>query len=601
MTTNEKLSALREQMSKSGLDAYIVGTADFHQSEYVSDYFKERAWLTGFTGSAGTALVTRDHALLWADGRYFIQAAQQIRDSEFKLMKMATPGYPDLKQWLKDNLTTGSKVGINEATCSQSYFEQTAAYLKAKGVELIALPSLIDPLWKDRPALPEAPCFQHEEKYTGQSARDKIQHLRQQLQADDTQATVIINLDDVAWLYNFRGNDVAYNPVTLAYALVTREAAYLFVDRAKISPDLAAYFADQGILVQDYAAITEALAGLQVDKIAVDKNRISCLLFRSIPEQIEVADRTSYVYLEKACLNEVQLDNQKVASIRDSAAVTRYLFWLKDQVSVQGVTMNEWQGVEKLHEIRSRGENFIEESFATISAYGPNAAMMHYGPGPEKHSDLKNKSFYLLDTGGQYYDGTTDITRTIALGELTEEEKEDFTLTLKCHIDLARLIFLEGSTGHYLEVIARAPLWRHYYDYKCGTGHGFGYVSGVHEGPQRFSKSTQTVPLKVGMIITNEPGVYKEGKHGIRLENDYVVTYDERSKAGYFEEDRYFQLEVLTFVPFDRAAIKQELLSAEQLTWLNDYHAACYEKLLPYMTTDRERADLQAACAPLEA
>ncbi|MDO5033688.1 MAG: aminopeptidase P family protein [Eubacteriales bacterium] len=593
MHTNEKIAALRKAMQAQGLAAYVVNTADAHQSEYVAAHFKERAWLTGFTGSAGTALVTKDQALVWADGRYFIQAEQQIDGSEFQLMKMATPGYPSVQAWLYDHLSPGDLVGMNDATISQKSFEDLAEALAKKSIMVQPLPSLLDEIWQDRPALPQAPIFAHELEYTGQSAQAKVAQIREKMAADGADASFVVGLDDVAWLYNYRGGDVPNNPVSLAYALITEDEAYLFIDQQKLDKAMQEHFQQEGVTVKDYASVAESLSQLKARKIALDKGRISYKLYKALPSDLEVLDQTSYVYLSKCCLNPTELACQKAAYLRDSAAITRFLFWLKREVKQQD--LDELQAADQLHLWRSQGDKFLDESFSSISAYGPNAAMMHYAPSPDHKSKLQAKSFYLIDSGGQYLDGTTDITRTIALGPLTEEEKTDFTLTLKSHINLASAKFLEGTPGYYLDCLARQPLWQHYMDYKCGTGHGVGYVLGVHEGPQRFSKVYNPLPLQEGMHITIEPGVYKEGKHGIRLENDYVVSYDRE-----FMGDKFYQLEVMSFVPLDREAINSDLLNAEEIAWLDNYHQQCYDLLLPQMTTDEERADLKAACAPLK-
>lgn len=592
MHTNEKIVALRKAMKAQGLAAYVINTADAHQSEYVSDFFKERAWLTGFTGSAGTALVTQDKALVWTDGRYFIQAEQEIAGSDFELMKMATPGYPSVREWLLANLSSGDVVGMNEATLSQKAYEEMSAALDKKGIKLQPLPSLISPLWQDRPALPSAAIFAHDLAYTGLTASEKIEKMRAKMAEDGADASFIVGLDDVAWLYNYRGGDVAHNPVSLAYALLTVKEAKLFIDLGKVDKNMQDIFHKEGIEVLDYTEAAFALSHLKAKKIALDKGLISYQLFKSLPSSVEVLDQTSYAYLTKCCLNPTELACQKAAYKRDSAAITRFLFWLKREVKRQAI--DELQAADQLHAWRSQGDKFLEESFGSISAYGPNAAMMHYAPSEDHKAKLEAKSFYLIDSGGQYLDGTTDITRTIALGPLSAEEKTDFTLTLKSHIGLASAKFLEGTSGYYLDCLARQPLWQHYMDYKCGTGHGVGYVAGVHEGPQRFSKVYNPLPLQEGMHITIEPGVYKEGKHGIRLENDYVVSFDRE-----FMGDRFLQLEVMSFVPLDRDAIDPSLLNAQEIAWLDQYHQQCYEVLIDQMTTDEERADLKKACAPL--
>lgn len=593
MTTDEKLAALRQKMAKHHLDAYYVNTADPHQSEYISDYFRDRAWLTGFTGSAGEALITKDQAFLWADGRYFIQAEKQIAGSEFRLMKKDTPGYPSLLEWLSDHLAPKSTVGTNASSISESFFEKASEKLKDHEISLIADTSLINCLWTDRPALPTDPIFPHDIRFTGQTAAQKVSRIRELMKQDRVEAFVIAGLDDIAWLYNYRGNDVLDNPVALAFALITETKAFLFIDPVKVNEAMHQHFKENDIEVLDYDQIGDQLSHLSVSRLALDKNRINRQLFRSIPSSVTIVDKTAYTTMEKACLNPVELANQKACYIRDSAIVTRYLFWVKDQIQ-KGVDLDEWTGSCYLHDMRVQDPLFIEDSFSCISAYGANAAMMHYGPSEEKSSPLQPKGFYLCDCGGQYHDGTTDITRTIALGDLTPEEKTDYTYTLKSHIGLADAIFLEGSTGYYLDILAREPLWRHYSDYKCGTGHAVGYVLGVHEGPQRISKAVNTVPLKPGMIVTDEPGVYKEGKHGIRLENDLVVVLDRL-----VEPDQFLRFEVLSLVPFDREAIDVSLLSDQELDWVNTYHQKIYDQIKDLMVTEGEKKALKEACAPL--
>ena len=595
MTTNEKIAQLRERMKKDHLDAYYVNTADPHQSEYISDYYKERAWLTGFSGSAGYALVTMKEALLWADGRYFIQAEKQIAGSEFRLMKMDTPGYPDLIGWLRENLAPGSKLGMCDYMVSQAFYEKLSAALSPCKIHLVADGSLIGDFWKDRPALPKGKLFLHELQFTGKTAAQKIAELRAKMKADRVEAQLLAGLDDIAWLYNYRGNDVEDNPVALAFALITMKEAKLFIDPDKVGPEVKKNLEENGIEVLDYEQVNSAVHELREESIALNKQRINRRLFRTLPEKIRVVDQRDYPTLMKACLSEVELKNQMKSYVRDSAVITRFLFWVKREVS-KGSRLTEWDTVEKLHALRLPLENFIQESFSTIAAYGPNAAMMHYSPSPENSAELKARGFFLCDCGSQFYDGTTDVTRTIALGPLTDEEVHDFTLTLKSHISLARVIFLEGVTGHYIDIIAREPLWREYMDYKCGTGHGVGYVLGVHEGPQRISKAgVGAVVLHEGMVVTNEPGVYKEGKHGIRLENDCVVSFA-AERGG----DRFLRLETCTLVPLDRSAIDVSLLSDEELEWLNSYHARVEKELLPLMSREEERSELKAACAPLK-
>lgn len=591
MNTKDKLAALRKEMVREKIDIYIVNTADPHQSEYVSEHYRERTWLSGFTGSQGTVVVTKDQALLWADGRYYIQAEKEIKGSDFTLMKLGRKEVPKVKEWVSRHAQKGTRVGVSEEIYSQSNFEELNELVKAKGASLIALPSLVARIWEDKPALPSAPIFKHDIRFTGKTAKEKIEEVRKQLQEDEADTTIIVGLDDVAWLYNFRGADVPHNPVALAFAIVSLEEAVLFIDQNKLDETMQAYFAEQNILVLDYNEISDYISKLEGKRLVVQKSRISTKLYQSIPEKADVLDKKSYVTMNKATLNEVELACQRKAYLRDSAAITRFLFWLKDKVNTS--TVNEYEAALKLLEFRSAGKNFLDESFTSISAYGPNAAMMHYTATKDNCTLLEEKSLYLIDSGGQYLDGTTDITRTIALGELTEEEIRDYTLTLKGHVNLASAVFLEDTTGLQLEGLARQALWKHHLDYKCGTGHAVGYVLGVHEGPHGISKGS-ILPLQEGMIVTNEPGVYKEGKHGIRIENVHVVVFDGEAMG-----DRFFRFDTLSLVPFENEAIDPVLLNEEELAWINDYHREVYEKLIDYMVSDEEKEALEQACAPL--
>lgn len=591
MLTNEKLALLRQKLADNNLDAYYINTADPHQSEYVSAAFRSRAWISGFTGSAGTAVVTRESALLWTDGRYFIQAEKQIAGSEFKLMKMATPGYPTVEEWLLENLREGARLGLNGEVVSQAAFERLQNKFAPKKVELVNNLHLVEDIWSDRPALPSDPAFLHKIEFTGLSAAEKIAKVREKMAAEKVDATLLVTLDDICWLYNFRGNDVVSNPVVLSFAIIEQNKASLFIHDYKRSPEFDAAMAEAGVTLYGYDEILSQVEKLAVKRLALNKAKVSACLFAAIPEGVEIINRSDYVYDMKACQSEHELACTRKAMLRDSGAITEFIHYVKTEVANGG--LDELNVAAKLHEIRTKLPLFIEESFNSISAYGPNAAMMHYGPTQDNFAALKPEGFYLIDCGSQFHDGTTDVTRTLACGPLTQEMIRDYTLTLKGHIDLAKAVFLEGVSGYYLDILARHPLWEVGLDYKCGTGHGVGYVLGVHEGPQRISKNFSTIAMEPGMIITNEPGVYKEGKYGIRLENDYVVA-----KAFVADGDQFLKLDCLSFVPFDREAIDKNLLDEDELQWLNNYHRDCYEFLKDQLPAEVAEW-LKEVCAPL--
>ncbi len=591
MTTNEKLALLRGRMKEENIDVYYVPTADPHMSEYIAPCFQTRAWLTGFTGSAGAALVFQEDARLWADGRYFIQAAKQIQGSDFQLMKQATPGYPRLLEYLVDQVPEGGTVGVNGAQISEQEVENIRSLLEEKNAKLVTDLALVEEIWEDRPAAPSAEVFLLEETYSGKSTEKKIQELRDHLSARKAEAVLIGKLDDVAWLYNIRGGDVANTPVAYAYALVTAAEATLFIDPHKVPASVEATLEAQGVHIEAYEAVGAALAKAAATSILLDKRYINSAVFREIPEGVNVKAETDWTTGQKAVKNETEIRMQREAYRKDGLAVTRLIYWLKHQENLAAV--DELQVSEKLEALHQELEHYLEPSFTTISAYGPNAAMMHYAPTTQEKAKLAPRSFLLVDSGGQYWEGTTDTTRTIALGQLTDEEILDYTLTLKGHIALATAVFMHGTTGYQLDALARQPLWKHHLDYKSGTGHGVGYLLSVHEGPQSISPRYIDQALLPGMVVTNEPGVYKEGKHGIRIENVYVVE-----ESGFTDPDYFYRLSNLTKVPLEREAIDKTLLTEEEIAWINDFHSEVLEALGPDLPP-QEEAWLREVCRPL--
>lgn len=597
LTVNEKLEALRALMKTQAIDACYIGTADPHNSEYVAPFYQARSWLTGFTGSAGTAVVTADKALLWADGRYYIQALAQLEGSDFELMKQGLPGVPTPEIWLQKELAPKSRLWADGRLLPEGLARRLEETLSKKEVHLVTEGDLIGPLWADRPAPPSGPVFAHDIQFTGRPASDKIREVQAKMEADGADYALYVGLDDIAWLMNFRGSDVPNNAVALAFALIDRQGARLFIDPGKLDGDMSGFFEKEKIQVFPYEAILSHLKALAPGRLVTNLQRTSRALVAALPSGVSLLDKVDYPYHMKAVLNEVELMSQFQAGLRDSLAVTRYLYYVKHVAAPQG--LNELEVIDRLRELRAESDRFIIESFPTISAYGANAAMMHYQASPQAFSQLASRGFYLVDCGAQSYDGTTDITRTLSLGPLTELEKTDYTMTLKSHIQLASQPFLDGTSGVALDAIARSVMWRYGLDYKCGTGHGFGYLSGVHEGPQRLTHSPRHGEFAFcrNIVITIEPGVYREGMHGIRLENDYVVLDARRqvsiqgqclefhdgeeklNEAG----DRFLRFQTLTFVPFDRKAIEISLLTEEEIVWLNDYHQAVRQALTPFL------------------
>lgn len=588
MKINDKINNLRSLMRERGIKAYIIPTYDSHQSEYIADYYKARVWISGFTGSAGTVVVTEDEAILWADGRYWIQAENEISGSEIKLYKMGVPGVPNYIEWLRDNLNREDAVGFDGKIFPQSDYRQLEESLKNKDIKFVEEYDLVGELWTDRPALPSSNAFVLDVKYAGKTAKEKIDEVREEMNKKEVDYFLLGSLDDIAWVYNIRGNDVACNPVIISYALISKDKALLFVDKAKIDNEAEAYLKENGVEIEEYDRVIDYVRNIEKEsKVFLDPSRINRWLYKGIPESCEIVEGTNITTDLKAKKNSVEIENQKKAYIKDGLALVKFFYWLDKNVGNEKIT--EVSAAEKLEEFRREQEGFIEPSFDTIAAYKENAAMMHYKAEEGKSNyELEREGMFLVDSGGQYLEGTTDITRTIVLGPITEEEKKDFTLTLKGHINLISARFLYGSTGTHLDALSRYPLWQEGLDYKCGTGHGIGYLLNVHEGPHRISTVLNDVKLEKGMVVTIEPGVYKAGKHGIRIENVAVVEDDIETEHG----GKFMKFEVLSYVPIDLEAVDVNMLTDKERQWLNDYHEMVYNKLSPYLD-DEEKAWLK--------
>jgi Xaa-Pro aminopeptidase len=592
-TPAQNIQQLRALMGQFKLDAFIVPTADPHQSEYVHDHWKCREWISGFAGSAGTVAVLRNEAGLWTDGRYFIQAEQELKDSGITLFKMQMPSVPELIDWICDNVPENGTVGVDGRLITVKQAKEWEAKLKERNIRLVTDLDLITRIWKDRPTQPTASAFLHDIEYAGQSTKEKLIAIRAAMREKEADTYLLTSLYDIAWLFNLRGGDIPHCPVVMAYALITIDGARIFMDEAKLPSDVYSALDADGIDASPYADIFKTLEQLpETGTVYLDDARVNTRLRQSIPAACHVISGKDLTDLPKARKNQTQLEQWRRVHLLDGMAMVRFWMWL-EKTMVQG-SVNECAAADRLEQLRRSHPECIDLSFPSISAYGPNAAIVHYSPRPESCAVLEPNGLYLIDSGGQYAGGTTDITRTIALGDLTDEERTDYTLTLKGLINLSSARFLKGSAGNNLDVLARQPLWEHGLDYKHGTGHGVGHFLNVHEGPQNFSQHTRSdTPLETGMVITIEPGVYKEGRHGIRIENMVCVEHERETDSGIF-----LSLKELTFFPIDTTPLKTELLSDRELQWLDSYHRTVFEKLSPLLD-DQEVEWLRNKTLPL--
>lgn len=588
----ERLMKLREEMNKEGMQAYIIPTSDFHETEYVSEYFAARKYMSGFTGSAGVLVVLLDKAGLWTDGRYFIQAANQLAGSGIDLMKQGQEDTPSIEEYIVTNLTQGSVVGFDGRVMNVNDANKYKQAFMMHDIKMVTDKDLVGRIWDDRPALPCTETFHYDEKYAGKSISEKLTQVREAMKGYNCRSHIVTKIDEIAWLYNLRAHDVPHFPVALAYTIIKENDAMIYIDASRLDKESKTLFAQNHIQVKDYEAIYEDVKTLE-GPVLVDGNFVNSKIVYSLNTEIVYAQDP--IVLLKAMKNEIELANTRNAHIKDGVACTKFMYWLMQNVN-NGIS--EMSAQEKLQELRKEQADYLEDSFNTICAYKEHAAMMHYSSNEETNVELKPEGMLLVDSGGQYLDGTTDITRTFVLGSITEEEKKWFTLALKGHIRLEKANFLYGCRGLNLDILARGPLWDLDMDYQCGTGHGVGHLSNVHEAPNGFRwkivpERNDSCVLEEGMITSNEPGVYVEGEFGIRHENEMVVVKGNKNFYGQF-----MHFETLTFVPFDRKGIDKSLLSEDELAWLNDYHASVYEKISPFLTNE-EAEWLKEACRPL--
>lgn len=593
----QRLERLRSRMRESGVDAYMVPTSDFHGSEYVGDYFKCREYITGFTGSAGTAVITLEEACLWTDGRYFVQAARQLEGSGFRLMRSGQPEVPTVEEYLQRTLPVGGTLGFDGRVISESQGERIQEELRGREVRFQCQRDLIGEIWEDRPPLCGQPVWILEERYAGKGAGQKLKELRKAMDQAGATVHLLTTLDDIMWLLNLRGDDIPCNPVALSYFVMTEKENHLFIQKKAVDGQVQRYLEELNVQIHDYDTVYEFVEGLAGQRTLLEKSSVNYLLCQKMGAPDSWIDRMSPVTCAKAIKNETEIKNIRLAHIRDGVAVTKFIFWLKSHIGE--IPLDEIRVAEKLECLRREQQGYLQPSFETISAYGANAAMCHYQATEETNTPLEPRGLYLVDSGGQYYQGTTDITRTIVLGDLTREEREHFTLVAVGMLRLGNARFTEGTYGLSLDCLARSPLWERGLDFNHGTGHGVGYLLNVHERPVGIHRRSTPENLagevlREGMLTSNEPGMYVEGSHGIRTEN--LMLCQKRENGAY---GQFLGFEFVTFAPIDLEGLDPQLMSDQDLENLNAYHRQVYEKISPYLD-EEERFWLRTCTRPLE-
>ena len=583
MKVTERISALQALMCEQGINVYIVPTADYHQSEYVGEHFKARAFLTGFTGSAGTAVVMRDKAYLWTDGRYFLQAAAQLEGTGITLMKSGEEGVPEINDFLRNELCEGGVIGFDGRTAGTEEGKEFEKIAGEKSGSISYENDLVGAIWEDQPEISRKPAFSLSLSYAGESTASKLERIRSKMKEQKADILLLTGLDDIGWMLNIRGRDVEYFPLLLSYAVVKTNEVELYVDEEKLDADIKIALEENCIRVYNYNDIYERVKCFaEGTRVWLDVHQVNYALYRNLPAQVTVIEQEHPLVLMKAVKNEIELENIREAHIKDGVAHTKFMYWLKQNIGKNRMT--EMSASDKLEQLRREQGDFISPSFDPICAYKEHAAIVHYSSSPETNVELKPEGLFLTDTGGNYYQGSTDITRTVALGPVTETERKHFTMVVVSMLNLADAVFLYGSTGMNLDYIAREPFWRQHLNYNHGTGHGVGYLGNIHEPPQRFHwkySANSCQALEKNMVITDEPGIYIEGSHGIRIENELLVCEGEKNEYGQF-----MHFEHLTFVPIDLDALEPGLMTEKERQLLNSYHRKVYEKIAPYLNED---------------
>ena len=584
----QRIENIRDLMKEKNIYAYIVPSSDYHQSEYVGDYFKSREFMSGFTGSAGTLIISMDEAGLWTDGRYFIQAENELKDSGIKLFKMGEEGVPTIGEYLLEKLPKNSTLGFDGRVMSVKEGQSLANKLAFKGINIEYKYDLVNDIWEDRCSLPTEKAFLLGVEYSGESFSDKLYRIRAVMKEKKATTHILASLDDIAWLFNIRGRDVKSNPVVLSYAVITIDSVYLFIDKNKIGKDIRAELSKENVQIKGYEEVYEFIKNIDENEVVlIDTSKVNYAIYNNIPSNVQKIEERNPSILFKSIKNEIELKNIRNSHIKDGVAFTKFMYWLKNNIGKIEIT--EISATQKLEAFRREQDKFIEPSFSTIAAYKDHAAMMHYSATEESNYKLEPRDLFLVDSGGQYFDGTTDITRTIALGPIPENVRKDFTNVVRGMIRLSKAKFLYGCRGYNLDILARGPLWEEGIDYKCGTGHGIGFVLNVHEGPNGFRWKVRediddTCILEEGMVTTNEPGVYVENSHGIRIENEIVVRKAEKNEYGQFMD-----FEVITFAPIDLDAIDESLILKDEKVYLNNYHKQVYDKISPYLNEEEKQ------------
>ena len=584
----QRIENIRDLMKEKNIYAYIVPSSDYHQSEYVGDYFKSREFMSGFTGSAGTLIISMDEAGLWTDGRYFIQAEQELKDSGIKLFKMGEEGVPTIEEYLLEKLPKNSTLGFDGRVMSVKEGQSLANKLAFQGINIEYKYDLVNDIWEDRCSLPTEKAFLLGTEYSGESFSDKLSRIRAVMKEKKATTHILASLDDIAWLFNIRGRDVKSNPVVLSYAVISIDSVYLFIDKNKIGEDIRAELSKENVQIKGYEEVYEFIKKIEENEVVlIDTSKVNYAIYNNIPSNVQKIEERNPSILFKSIKNEIELKNIRNSHIKDGVAFTKFMYWLKNNIGKIEIT--EISATQKLEEFRREQDKFIEPSFSTIAAYKDHAAMMHYSATEESNYKLEPRDLFLVDSGGQYFDGTTDITRTIALGPIPENVRKDFTNVVRGMIRLSKAKFLYGCRGYNLDILARGPLWEEGIDYKCGTGHGIGFVLNVHEGPNGFRWKVRediddTCILEEGMVTTNEPGVYVENSHGIRIENEIVVRKAEKNEYGQFMD-----FEVITFAPIDLDAIDESLILKDEKVYLNNYHKQVYDKISPYLNEEEKQ------------
>lgn len=596
MSILDRIDHLRNVMRQHKIDCYIIPTDDYHHSEYVGDYFKFREYMTGFTGSAGTAVFTKEKAGLWTDGRYFIQAENELQGSGIRLYKAGEPEVPTIEEFLEIELGENAILGFDGRTVSYAQGETYQKIAEKKKASIVYLQDLASEVWDERPEFPKDPAFFLPKEYAGEEIGSKLKRVRKEMINNGCNMHILSSLDDIAWLLNIRGNDIAYCPLVLSYAIVYNNLVELYTDRKKFSDDLVKILEEYQVKICPYEDIYSVVSQLTAkDKVLLDSQIMNYRLCQSIPSGTGVVDKPNPEILMKSVKNEIQVENLRKAHLKDAVAHTRFMYWLKKNVGKTEIT--ELSASEKLEEFRAEQEHFLGPSFGPISAYGEHGAIVHYSADEKSDVPLKAGKLFMTDTGGHYLEGSTDITRTVAIGNVSMVEKEHFTLVLRAMLRLANTVFLSGCSGANLDCIARDVFWKEGLNFNHGTGHGVGYLLNIHEGPINFRWREGTLPapaLEENMVITDEPGIYIEGSHGIRIENELLVR-----KALKNEYGQFMKFEILTYVPIDLDAVLPEKMSPEEKNMLNQYHRQVYEKVAPYLP-EEERIWLKEYTRPVK-